>query len=36
MSSPALLAFLFSLYAFPNEQAMVTGFGVLSFKVFTL
>ena len=31
---PALLAFLFSLYAFPDKHAMVTGFGVLGFGAF--
>lgn len=34
VSVPALLAFLFSLYAFPDKHAMVTGFGVLSFGAF--
>lgn len=34
ISVPALLAFLFSLYAFPDRHAMVTGFGVLSFGAF--
>lgn len=34
ISAPALLAFLFSLYAFPDKHAMVTGFGVLSFGAF--
>jgi len=34
ISVPALLAFLFSLYAFPDKHTMVTGFGVLSFGAF--
>lgn len=35
ISVPTLLAFLFSLCAFPDKHAMVTGFGVLSFGAFT-
>jgi len=34
ISVPALLTFLFSLSAFPDKHAMVTGFGVLSFGAF--
>ena len=34
VSVPAMFAFLFSLYAFPDKHAMVTSFGVLSFGAF--
>jgi hypothetical protein len=31
-----LLAWLFSLYAFPDKHAMVWGFGIISFVAFVI
>jgi len=36
ISMPALLAFLFSWYAFPEKTHMVVAFGVVSFAAFAL
>jgi hypothetical protein len=36
VSIPALSAFLFSLYAFPEKTNMVWGFGVVSFGAFVV
>jgi len=36
VSAPALLAWLFSLYAFPDKHEMVWGFGVISFTAFVM
>ncbi len=36
VSIPMLLAWLFSLYAFPDKHAMVWGFGIVSFAAFVI
>lgn len=36
VSVPMLLAWLFSLYAFPDKHAMVWGFGIVSFAAFVM
>lgn len=36
VSVPTLLAWLFSLYAFPDKTAMVWGFGIVSFTAFVV
>lgn len=36
VSFPALLLWLFSLYAFPDKSAMVWGFGIMSFAAFLI
>jgi hypothetical protein len=36
VSIPMLLAWLFSLYAFPDKTAMVWGFGIVSFVAFVI
>ncbi len=36
ISIPLLIAFLFSLYAFPDKHAMIWGFGIVSFIAFVI
>ncbi|MDR2031389.1 MAG: hypothetical protein LBP86_03825 [Azoarcus sp.] len=36
VSIPMLLAWLFSLYAFPDKTVMVWGFGIMSFSAFVI
>ena len=36
VSTPMLLAWLFTLYAFPEKSAMLWGFGIASFTAFVI